>query len=221
LNVYAVITAFLAFKYFADPWFSDGSCIVTKRSIWNPSLFLYQIDNVATPLLNGSTKLRGTCGALLIGGSVGALALPWMVPYSLVAYLCLGLILLSVFYYVTIIPYYALTEQVRLLGRPMAMLVVGGLATVGHLWNTWATIDADSITPYHNYYTSSIILIAIVLILTVVSLVATMWARKDKCATSIEKFHLVRNHFLENTQLWATDAEYPAGFSESRLLLSV
>ena len=140
LRCYTAISALLAAKFFADPWFSDG---VAPRSVWNPRLFLYQLDRLALSLLNGVSVswLRETCGCHLASGAVGGLALPWVASYSLSAYVDLCLLLLSFFCYVTIIPYYIFTHQASILGRPSVCWHWVDLTTAGHVYLVWEAID--------------------------------------------------------------------------------
>lgn len=64
-------------------------------------------------------------------------------------------------------------------------------------------------------------LIGVVLLLVEKYLVKTMMRDRGKLEAAMERFQLIKNHPLENNRVWSAGEPFPAGFSESRLLLSV
>lgn len=215
---YALLCGMHAVKYLADPWFTD-KVLECGRSTWNPRLFRYELQHLAVPLLGGvSATTVLLLGASLLGsGCVGALALPWTENLPHFAFASLVLLCMSFFYFVTVLPYLVYTAQLELLSQPCWMLCLGGLPTAYKVFIEWH----DSSLHHDVFWKSSLYLIVTLLLLAEAAIISCMATHADKAVAAVERFFLIKNHFLENGMRWEPNARHPVGYSETRLLLSV
>lgn len=220
---FVVVCGLHACKHMADPWFTDR-VLGCSRSLWNPRLYLYEVEHLVSPLLGGMSVIwvRTVAACLLLSGVCGGLLLLWPWPIEeespALARACIILMSSSFFYFLTVVSYLVFTAQIELIVQSVVMIALGGAPMVYKVLYEWKNLTAEENTmPYSTF----LYLVGALFLLAEAVVISWMHSNAPKCAMDMEHFHLIKNHFTENGMRWDPQERYPQGYSDSRLLLSV
>ena len=234
LAPYMMLCAIYAIKFLAGPWFADR-VLNSSHSMCNPRLYDYELKHVISPLLGdifSVTFMRTMSASFLWDGCLGCTLL-LLLPsdatssISILIHGSIILIVTSFFYFLTAVSYGIYTSQIELAIRSLVVLCWGEVATIYSVFGRWE--DDFRMEFYNNdnddhqlpSYTTTFYFATAVILLLETLVIASMHTNKHKCIVSIERFHLIKNHFIENGMSWHPSETYPTGYSENRLLLSV
>ena len=235
LAPYMILCAIHAIKFLADPWFTDR-VLNCSHSMWNPRLYDHELKHLISPLWGDTlsvTFIRTINASFLWDGCLGGtlLSLSLLIPsdasssISVLIHGSIILIVTSFFYFLTAVSYGIYTSQMELVIRSLVILCWGEVATIysvfGGRWNDDFRMELYNNDHQSPSYATTFYFANTVLLLMEALVIVAMHTNRPKCIVSIERYHLIKNHFIENGMSWDPSEIYPTGYSDSRLLLSV